>query len=535
MDSGVSDDQVRASLAERLAEAEREIVSLRIRLYEAEHWNSTVEASFRFRLGRALVDAFTSLGAAAKLPRTLAEIAGDGYREHRERRRLLSDGLPLPAPNPGGYQPVSGRILYLLHSSYPYHPAGYAVRSHRLIRAMTSRGIDVHPFTRLGYPVDMADGIFSAGGEDAPAADRVDDVTYRRLPMPPTRIGRRAGFGQAAYLRRYGVRVEQEARALRPAVIHAASNYQNGLAAAHAGRALGAPVLYEVRGLWDLTRIAREPGWEGSAEHRLFHRLETQAAREADHVVTLTDGLKAEFVSRGVEPARITVIPNCVDAHAFAPRPRDPELLRSLDLEEKLVIGYVGSLIDYEGMDLLVRAFSKATARHPDLRLLLVGDGRARAGISRAIRDSGVEERCRMVGAVAASDVPRYYSLIDVAPFPRRGLAVCELVSPLKPLEAMAAEKAVLVSDVAALAEMVVDGATGLVHRKDDAESLASALLRLADDADLRHRLGRAARAWVARERTWEMAAGRFADLYAMLEERRREDATLGQRTIAVT
>ncbi|MBL28857.1 MAG: hypothetical protein CMM50_15045 [Rhodospirillaceae bacterium] len=524
MDSRETDasGDMTATLSERLTRAEREIVQLRIRLYEAENWNQALEASYRFRLGRALVDAVATRRAAVELPGKLIGLAKDAYQELQERRQLLNRGFPLPPRSEqADYTPTPGQVLYVLHSSYPYHSAGYAVRSHRLLQALKARSVAIQPLTRLGYPLDMGHDPSLSGGHTA-HVDTVEGITYQRLLVPPSRVGPRSGLGQSAYLERYGTRLTQEARARGTALIHAASNYQNGLAAAFAGRRLGIPVLYEVRGLWDLTRIAREPAWRGSVEHRIFRRLESQAALEADHVVTLTGGLKTEFIDRGVDANKITVIPNCVDPDAFSPRPKDGALLQTLDMEGKIVIGYVGSLLHYEGLELLVRAFARVRHQEPDVRLLIVGEGSDRDRLLRTIKECGIGNECRYVGRVAPADVPRYYSLIDIAPFPRRGFEVCELVAPLKPLEAMAAGKAVLVSDVAALAEIVTDGETGLIHPRDDVDALTERLRMLVTNAELRSRLGTAARTWTIENRTWSAAAGRFAELYEILQDRQR-------------
>jgi len=116
-----------------------------------------------------------------------------------------------------------------------------------------------------------------------------------------------------------------------------------------------------------------------------------------------------------------------------------------------------------------------------------------------------------MPGRVPHEQVAAYYSLIDIAPFPRKPWPVCEMVSPMKPLEAMAMEKAVVVSDVAALAEMVDRGRYGLMFAKGDVSALADALQRLLTEADLRQRLGAEGRRNVLQNRTWKAAAATFA------------------------
>ena len=120
-------------------------------------------------------------------------------------------------------------------------------------------------------------------------------------------------------------------------------------------------------------------------------------------------------------------------------------------------------------------------------------------------------------GRVPHEEVESYYSLIDIAPFPRLSLPVTEMVSPLKPFEAMAMEKLVIASDVAALEEIVNHEVTGLLFKKDDVNSLTDTLELGITDSRLRNKLGKQAREWVKAERDWPILAKRITDLYESL------------------
>jgi len=503
-----------------LEQARAEIARLRCQLHEAEEWNRVLENSLRFRLGRILVDAMMSPAAAAALPRNLGSVVAQGFREQRERRGLLKHGYPLPAGRlDKSYDVVAGRALYLLHSALPQHHAGYTLRSHNLLCAMRSRGMDVHAATRLGYPGDLAKRL-GIDPEDVSETDEIDGIVYRHLLSYGRNFVRKSGPAQIRYLDYYAERVASTAKELGISLIHAASNYQNGIAGAAAARRLGIPFLYEVRGFWELSLISRMPEWEGSPDHRLHDRLEKQAAAEADAVVTLNAPMRRELIARGIDGGKIATVPNGVDPDRFVPRGKNPDLVAHYALEGKVVIGYVGTVVRYEGLDLLVRAVAALRAKHPHVHLLIIGGGSASDDIAALVRELGVGDMTSLVGQVPPERIPDYYSLIDIAPFPRKGVTVCELVSPMKPLEAMAMEKAVVVSSVAALAEMVRDGETGLVHAKDEAEDLAGKLERLIADPALRQRLGRTARRWVAGERTWRASAAKFSEIYNQLLER---------------
>lgn len=424
--------------------------------------------------------------------------------------RLITTGFPFAAPvaRPA-WEPDPAAVLYLLHNSLPYASAGYATRSHGLLRALNDGPWHVRGVTRLGFPFDTPG---HGDLDEASARDRIDGVDYLRLTTHP---GTWRKNPIVDYVGDYSAALENLAVQYRPWLLHAASNHWNGLTAVQTARRLGLRSVYEVRGLWELVRGSRDPEWWGSGGFQLISRLEADAASAADRVITITAGLRDELVERGVDADKIVVVPNGVDTARFVPVPPDRKLRAELGLVDKTVIGYVGSVLDYEGLDLLVRAAAVLGAERADMHVLVVGDGAERERIEALAASLGLLGRVvTFTGAVPHEQVERYYSLVDIAPFPRLPLPVTELVSPLKPFEAMAMGKAVVASDVGALAEIVRDGDTGLLHRKGDLDDLVRQLRTVLDDPDLRVRLGRQARQWVERERDWRRLAGLVADVY---------------------
>jgi glycosyltransferase involved in cell wall biosynthesis len=423
---------------------------------------------------------------------------------------LLRDGVWLPPPGARRAAPGGRRVVYVLSQSMPHHTSGYAIRSHGMLRHLRALGWQVTGATRFGYPVDRSD---HAGGAGVSLAREIDGVPYRFRPDP---IGFREPDGD--YIARAARALVAQAGELRPAIVHAASNYQVGLAAISAARTLGVPSIYEVRGLWHLTRTSKEPAYADTDHYRMSEALEVEAAREADHVFVITQAVLDLFAERGVARAKMTLLPNAVDLDQFTPRPRDPELAARLGVTGKVVIGTVGTFKWYEGLDLLFEAAASMRRRLGDtFRLLLVGDGPESQRLAELRARLGLEELVVMTGRVPHDQVASYYSLIDVAAYPRTGARVCHFVSPLKPLEAMAMEKAVVVSDVRAQAEMVEDEVTGLVHAADDAAALERALTRLVGDAALRAQLAARARAWAGQHRSWPAAAAAVSAVYERL------------------
>jgi glycosyltransferase involved in cell wall biosynthesis/SAM-dependent methyltransferase len=425
--------------------------------------------------------------------------------------RLWRHGFPLPARrSTPAYAPVPGRVMAVLHYSQPQTGNGYAVRSHELLTGLRNYGRDVVPVTRLGFP--EADRRIAG---EKQAEDSVGEIVYRRLPRNGLDI---ADMPRDLYLEAYADGLVAMASHYRPQLLHAASNHLNGLAANAAAATLGLKSIYEARGLWELTLLSSRPDAADSELFQMQVRLETQAALDASLFFAITGALRDEFIGRGVPAERIVVVPNGVDPERFAPQPRDAELEAKLGLAGKTVIGYVGSMVAYEGLDDLLRAIAMLKERvEIPFAALLVGDGQQLEALKAQAAQLGLMDIVLFTGRVGHDLVRRYYSLIDIAPLPRKPVRVCEIVSPLKPFEAMAMEKALVVSSVAALTEIVEDDVTGLIHRKGDVEHLARVLERLLREPELRARLARAAGAWVRRERDWRAIARIVDNAYAEL------------------
>jgi glycosyltransferase involved in cell wall biosynthesis len=481
------------------------------------------------RVDLAFVDAWTARHAAVALRRagdlsvstklaqhTVSVRPGDATAQRlvdvgHSSLAVLASGLPLEPVRRRSARGRDGTVAYLLHNSLPHASAGYATRTHGLLTALVRDGWDAHAITRLGYPYDVW------GMDDhrtAAPLDRIDGVAYHRL-LDGRRPYLKWPIGE--YLDTYVSRVEKLVRQHDLGIVHGASNYWNGFAAVSAARRLGLPSVYEVRGLWELTRISRDTSYEGSEMFRLTARLEAAACRAADHVLTITDALRSEMVGRGVPGHKISVLPNGVDTSRFVPRDRDGGLAAELGVGDSVVIGYVGSVLDYEGIDLLLEAVARLRARREDFHLLVVGDGAAYDECVSKRNRLGLQDVSTFTGRVPHDEVERYYSLVDVAPFPRRPLPVCEAVSPLKPFEAMAMGKVPVVSSVAALTEIVEHDENGLVFTKGDAGSLVEVLDRVVGDVELRARLGIAARDWVVRERDWSVLVKYLENVYATI------------------
>jgi len=397
------------------------------------------------------------------------------------------------------------RILHVLDHSIPLH-SGYTFRTRAILRAQAARGWET---------VHVTSG---KQGPSPAAREEVDGLVFHRTPPPLGASARLPVLGQAAIVRDLSARLHEVITQTRPDLVHAHSPALNGLAALRAGRATGLPVVYECRAFWEDAAVDHGTSREGGLRYRLTRALESRVLRRADAVTAICEGLRGEIIARGIAPERITVIPNAVDLEHFSfNAPADPSLRAGLGLGDGPVLGFLGSFYAYEGIDILIEALPRLLRDQPSLRLLLVGGGNQDEHLRALAVRLGVEHAIVFTGRVSHSEVGRYYALVDLLVYPRRSMRLTELVTPLKPLEAMAQGKLVLASDVGGHRELVEDGRTGWLFAAGTSDALAARALEALADRNHWPGVRDAAREFVERERTWHGSVARYAPIYARL------------------
>ena len=285
-------------------------------------------------------------------------------------------------------------------------------------------------------------------------------------------------------------------------------------------RQLGIPVVYEVRAFWEDAAVDHGTTHEGSMRYRLTRRLETHALRQARHVFTICEGLRADIVARGIPATRVTVIPNAVDIDAFDTGGTPDEALKAqLGLAGASVVGFIGSFYAYEGLDLLLAALPALLQRRPDVRVLLVGGGPQDAALKAQATALGVADKVVFTGRVPHSEVQRYYDLVDVLAYPRHSMRLTELVTPLKPLEAMAQGRVLVASDVGGHRELIRHGHTGWLFKAGDAAALADSIEALFARRAEWPALRAQGRRFVEDERNWARSVARYRAVYESLTE----------------
>ena len=407
----------------------------------------------------------------------------------------------------GRTRPIHRRVLHLVGKSLPHNESGYAVRTHYVTQAQRAVGLDPYVVTQLGFP-------WNVSVDDASLYDIADDTPYLRLKTRtdlPQRLDDRLSLNATA--------LHEIVRQVQPSILHAASDYLNALLALAIGRQYGLPVVYEVRGFWEDTWLSgQEPAAVTRETYVWRAERELECMLAADLVVTLSDAMKEELEKRGVPLEKIVVIPNAVDAQEFVPVQRNVALAGELGIEPReIVLGYISSFTGYEGIQFLIEAIAELIRRGHAVRGLLVGDGPDKSRLEAYAESLELHDRVIFTGRVPHADILQYYGLIDVFVVPRTADRVSQLVTPLKPFEAMATGRAVVVSDMQALRELVGDGVRGLVFRPEDSVDLANIVEPLLSNRERRVALGRSAREWVSQYRTWASNGERYLAMYNSL------------------
>ncbi|WFL78484.1 glycosyltransferase, exosortase A system-associated [Altererythrobacter arenosus] len=354
------------------------------------------------------------------------------------------------------------RILHVLDHSLPLH-SGYTFRTRAILKSQQAAGLEVRGVTG---PRQLGDG---------PPVEEVDGLLFHRTAG--TAEGP-AGLREWREIAAFAEGIERVVTDWRPDVIHAHSPALCGAAAHKVARKHNIPLVYEIRAFWEDASVGNGTGREGSIKYRLTRALENRVVASADAVFTICHGLRDDLIARGFNPGKIGISPNGVDMALFGePAPRDDALAAELGIApDEPVIGYIGSFYDYEGLDDLIAAMPLLRAEHPGARLLMTGGGPMEAALRAQVAALSDPEAVIFTGRVPHSEVERYYSLIDILAYPRKRSRLTDLVTPLKPLEAMAQQRLVAASDVGGHRELITDGATGTLFPADDPEGCADAL-----------------------------------------------------------
>lgn len=377
-------------------------------------------------------------------------------------------------------------MLYVAASCLPFHISGYTARTHEILKSLYAADYKIKAFTRPGYPWDREDSLAE------PAADSLewDGVIYNHSRRPTRwKLAAHYAIMASRVIRKFA----QENQIGR---IHAASNHINALPALLAARSLGIPFQYEIRGLWELTRAARVPAYGGSPAFKMGLALEEYVAARADSVFVISRqlGLYAKKNWR-IDENKIKLLPNCVNIERIKPLP-------GVEVEPDL-IGYAGSLLSYEGLDILLRAMAILRSKNRYLRLMLIGDGEAREELMALAKKLDLQSQVSFLGRMDPEAARAKLARASLVCLPRKAFEVCKIVTPLKLVEALAMGKPVICSDLPVFKDELGGLAEGWTFEAGNPQALANIIEEKLSAPDALKRQGELSREHVIHSRQW--------------------------------
>lgn len=415
--------------------------------------------------------------------------------ETMEECASLADLVPEALHSPA-FKVERNRILYCVHATPAYSSNGYATRTRGVARGLSQLGKQIRVIARSGYPWDSPTDIQKPQGRRTSVP--IDGIEYVH------RTGKGLGvLNIREYVLQAADDFVREALMYRPSVIVAASNYVTALPALIAARRLGIPFVYEVRGLWEVSEATGRSNWQESDKYRIAVELESLVCREANLVLAITRQVANVIQSRGISRTKILVTPNAVASDEFLPFPKDRLLAAQHGIDiAKFTIGYMGSLVTYEGLETLIQASKTLDSLGISHQIVIAGSG----SDEKQLKELALENRLgavKFLGRLPRDEMPRLTCLMDVIVIPRLSVPVTELVSPIKPLEAFSAARCVVLSDVEPHQDIAQDGSIASLFAAGDSNSLARVLADLEASPDERAAQGRRARTWAKAERNW--------------------------------
>ena len=400
------------------------------------------------------------------------------------------------------------RILHILDHSIPLH-SGYTFRTLSILKEQRALGWET---THLTSPKQ---GICSASEET------IDGWHFFRTRHAIAKMTKVPLLNQISVINSLTHRLKKVANIVKPDILHAHSPALNAIAALRVGRSLGIPVVYEVRAFWEDAAADHGTTTEGSIRYRLTRAMETYAFKHVDAVTTICEGLRSDIVARGIPSTKVTLVPNAVDIKKFSIGGAPDEILKTqLGLAGTRILGFIGSFYAYEGLDLLLTALPRILDQTPDVRVLLVGGGPQEDALKQQSRQLGIADKIVFTGRVPHSEVNRYYDLMDVLVYPRHSMRLTELVTPLKPLEAMAQGRLFVASNVGGHRELIRDGETGVLFKAESPQDLANKVLDLLNTPERWPAIKAAGRRFVETERNWKVSVACYRDVYSRLTDK---------------
>lgn len=442
-----------------------------------------------------------------------------GVKLRHEAEVFLRPAMVQPQlPGGNAYDP-SGPILHMVGRVLPETQTGYTLRTHYTAMAQKRKGLPVAIVGQTGITSERSDEVVDY---------QLAGIDYYLLPGSA-----RSEVLLDDWLRENIERFAELVLRLRPSILHAHSDFFNVLIVSAVGKAYGVPTVYESRGFWEeswLSRTVAAQGWDRDQENLFatygypsayeFRRDAEELARSlTDHVFTLAEVMRNHILESGhIAPSSVSIVPNAVESEEFPIQAQDKQLADEIGLLPGFTtIGYISSMVEYEGIDTLIEAFDILTGPlGREANLLLVGDGDYLDTLKKKVESKSIKNVI-FTGRIPHEKILDYYGLIDLFVIPRKKSKVTDLVTPLKPFEAFSTGRAVVVSDVFALQEIAEQSQSTNSFAAGSATDLAQTLVGLIDSPERRAELSERGAKWVRNHRSWDRNVNEYYRVYQQL------------------
>lgn len=392
------------------------------------------------------------------------------------------------------------KILHVLDHSLPVF-SGYVFRTNYILKEQKKLGWQTIHVTSPKHP-------------SATSSEEIHDHKkfYRTFPNVLTKL---PVIGEWFLMRVLYHRLCEVIEKESPDVLQAHSPALNGLAAVWAGKKYNLPILYEQRGLWEDAAVSHGTTTEGSLKYKLSRFLEIHVMGKVNAITCICEGLRKDLVARGVAAEKITLVPNAVDISDFQKTTSPNAELRSkLGLDGAVTLGFIGSFYNYEGLEILLESLPVIRKEVPNAKLLLVGGGPEDDNLKETVKLFGIQDHVMFTGQVPHDKIQEYYNLVDIFVYPRKKMRLTDLVTPLKPLEAMAQHKLVAASDIGGHQELIEDGKTGVLFKPDNSLALARTIIELLKKPEIWPQIIAEGRKYVEEVRNWKNSVANYSAVF---------------------
>lgn len=307
-------------------------------------------------------------------------------------------------------------------------------------------------------------------------------------------------------------------------IIHAHSYYLAGKYGLPIAKKRNIPFIYEVRGFIEENLIANSSKRNRNSKliaitYKNIKRNETELMTKSDLIITLSKSMKDEIVQRNIDKDKIKIIPNGTDTDVLIPTPPNQNLIKKLDLKDQFVIGFIGRITWYEGIEILFKSINLIKKEVKNIKVILIGniDKEYFNYLEKLARELKITHYISYIGSVPHESVIDYYSIIDIIVLPRVNFKVCRVVTPLKPLEAMALNTLVIASDFPSFRSIIIPKKTGVLFQAENPKDLASKIVYYNKNSKEKSEIEIFARNYAEDHFSWKKIIPKYKELYLEL------------------